>query len=123
MTTRFKQGNGDWVAYRSQFSNMLEVDCHHGSGRDSDLPYWERMAAVSEAALQTLKQAQAEGRNYVMFRHGSSTSRLGATTARSEIRGLMRSPAATPYIDRSASIQHETVFIARIKALKPEVTR
>jgi hypothetical protein len=116
VTSRFKHGTGNWTDYRRQFPGIKEVDFHFGSGRDSEVPYWERMAAVRHTAHAALVEAQAAGCEWVMFTHGASTSRVAATTARSQIRGLMRSAAATPYIVRSECIQHETVFIARIKA-------
>jgi hypothetical protein len=112
--SRFQQATGDWVRYRA-LPNRVEVDFHYGSGRDSETPYRERMAAVWSEALEALKAAQATGRDWAIFTHGSSTSRLGATTARSQVRSLMRSPDATPYIVRSECIQHESVFVARIK--------
>ena len=93
---------------------VQEVDFHHGV-RDFDLPYSEAMAEVRREALAELKAAHAAGTKYLLYRHGSSTSHLGATTARSQIRGLMRSRDATPYIVRSESIQHDSVFVAAIR--------
>jgi hypothetical protein len=54
------------------------------------LDYWQRMDETSKEELEILKQAQQDGETYVMFRHGSSTSRLGATTHRSQIRKRMQ---------------------------------
>jgi hypothetical protein len=34
------------------------------------------------------------------------------------VREFMRSPAATPFIERAKSIQHETVFLAKIRPAK-----
>src|SRR5580658_752902 len=106
MSSKFLDGNGDWVRYR-QLANLTEVDFHYGSGRDTDTPYWERMSQVYCDAFEALKSAQAAGKEWVLFRHGASTSRLGATTSRSQVRRLMRGADATPYIIRSECIQHE----------------
>jgi hypothetical protein len=111
---KFVDGAGDWVRYR-QLANLAEIDFHYGSARDTDTPYWERMEKVASDALQALEKAQTDGKDWLLFRHGASTSRLGATTSRSMVRGLMRSPRATPYIVRAECIQHETVFVARIR--------
>lgn len=97
---------------------VMEVDFHHDGKRDHDLSYEEAMEQVREKALSALKTAQLEGYEFVLFTHGLSTSRPGTSTARSEIRGLMRSKDATPYIVRKNCIQHESVFRAAIK--KPE---
>jgi hypothetical protein len=110
----FKQEYGDWVRFR-RLANLAEVDFHYGSARDIETPYWERMANVGAEALEALRSAQAAGKDWVLFRHGASTSRLGQTTSRSVVRGLMRGPDATAYIVRSECIQHETVFVARIR--------
>jgi hypothetical protein len=73
------------------------------------------MGNVWERAFEALRGAHEQGAKYVLFTHGSSTSRLGKTTARSQVRGLMRSKEATPYILRSKCIQHDTVFVAAIR--------
>jgi hypothetical protein len=67
------------------------------------------MAEVYARALNALKQAQENGTHYIIFTHGASTSRLGKTTARSVIRGLMRGREASPYIVRRECIQHDSV--------------
>jgi hypothetical protein len=124
MTARFNHGTGNWTDYRRQFPGIHEVDFHYGSQRH--LPWHERvpferlMERAYADALAALQAAQAAGKDWLMLTHGASTSGPGQKSARSVIRGLMRSAAATPYIVRSECIQHETVFIARIKA-RPEV--
>jgi hypothetical protein len=40
---------------------------------------------------------------------------LGKTTARSQVRRFIRSKAATPFIERARCIQHETVFVAKVR--------
>jgi hypothetical protein len=65
-----------------------------------------------------LGEAQRNGRSHIMFIHGSSTSRPGQTTARSQVRKFMRSSAATPFIERKHCIQHDTVFVAKLRRLR-----
>jgi hypothetical protein len=108
--------NGNWTRYREQFAltSADEVDLHFGR-RDWHVPYREAMADVAALVEERLREAQKNGRPYVMFVHGWSTSRPGQTTARSVVRGFMRSPAATPLIDRGRCIQHDTVFVAKVR--------
>lgn len=116
----FEQATGDWTQYR-KLQPSIEADFHsseyeprevHGP---REVPYGEAMAEVRHKALEALKEAQREGVRYVIFKHGWSTSRPGKTTARSEVRSLMRSKEATPYIIRKECIQHEAVFVAVIR--------
>ena len=73
------------------------------------------MAEVVNIVMAKLKDARLNGRSHVMIIHGSSTSRRGKTTARSQVRGLMRSKHATPLIDRKGCIQHNAVFVAKLR--------
>lgn len=109
----FKDENGNWVEYR-KLPDLLELDfhCNDGYGFGS---YWENMNDVADQALAALRRAQEEGKAYVLFTHGSSTSRIGKTTARSQVRKVMRSKDATPYIIRSQCIQHYSVFVAAVR--------
>jgi len=111
----FKKEYGDWTDYR-KLPDIQEVDFHWIGSEEEYMPYDEKMGEVYDYALDTLKSAQEEGREYVLFTHGSSTSRQGETTARSVIRDLMRSKEVTPYIIRSKSIQHYSVFVAAIRS-------
>ena len=113
----FKRESKNWVVYRD-LANLLEVDFHNGDSIGSIGSYHENMDAVYIRSLNALINAQKNGKEYVLFTHGSSTSRIGATTSRSQVRKLMRSKDATPYIIRKNSIQHPTVFVAAIKPLK-----
>ncbi len=111
----FEQATGDWTQYR-KLQPSIEVDFHSSEYGPREVPYWEAMAEVRHKALEALKEAQREGIRYVIFRHGWSTSRPGKTTARSEVRSLMRSKEATPYIIRKECIQHEeAVFVAVLR--------
>jgi hypothetical protein len=110
----FKKGSGSWTQYR-QLPSLIEIDFHHSGYEPREMPYEEAMGNVWHDALEALRTAYQQGKRYVLFTHGSSTSRPGKTTARSQVRGLMRSKEATPYICRSECIQHETVFVAAIR--------
>ena len=120
MTTKFQSGRGPWEQYRSQLnlSKSDEINLHFGKRDPSFMSYAEAMAGVTDLVVASLEQARRKGRPYVMFIHGSSTSRRGKTTARSQVRNFMRSKHATPLIDRSGCIQHGTVFVARLKLIQ-----
>jgi len=76
---------------------------------------------LEETALAALKEAYEHGVRYVLFTHGWSTSEgWRQTTARSVVRTLMRSRAATPYIVRRECIQHNSAFVA---AIRPKESR
>ena len=105
----------NWIEYRS-LPGLIEQD-FHWTGEQPAGDYWDNMRAVRDTALHVLRKAQAEGRQYVLFTHGRSTSHPGATTARSEVRKLMRSKEATPFIVRAKCIQHRSVFLAAIRPL------
>lgn len=110
----FKAGSGNWTQYR-QLPDVIEVDFHYSEYGTRQVPYEDAMSDIGADALKALQSAYQQGKRYVLFTHGSSTSRPGKTTARSEIRGLMRSKEATPYICRSECIQHNSVFVAAIR--------
>jgi hypothetical protein len=107
---------GDWTRYREQFglTSADEVDLHFDR-RDPTRSYWDVIMDVEALVKKELQKAQKNGRRYVMFFHGSSTSRPGKTTARSVVRQFMRSTDATPLIERAGCIQHDSVFVARIR--------
>jgi hypothetical protein len=110
----FQKEYGDWVQYREL--GPLEVDFHHNDYEEYDgLSYYERMEQAGTRTLEALKKAQQQGNPWVLFTHGWSTSRPGATTFRSVVRGVMRSKESTPYIIRKKCIQHESVFLAAIR--------
>jgi hypothetical protein len=113
----FIRGVGNWVEYR-ELQNLQEID-FHPAGQDPGGAYYENMAAVRERALSGLIEAQANGFSYLLFKHGWSTSHRGKTTSRSQVRSLMRSKEATPFIIRSRCIQHYSVFVAAIRSLPP----
>ena len=89
--------------------------------RDPHVRYYDVMADVENRVRQSLKAAQEARRPYVMFIHGWSTSRRGQTTARSVVRGFIRSKEATPLVVRADCIQHKTVFIAKIRPKATEL--
>ena len=117
MATKFQVGRGPWRQYRSQFSlfESDEINLHFGKRDPSSMSFQEAMANVTDIVVASLKEARRKRRCYVMFIHGSSTSRRGRTTVRSQVRNFMRSKNATTLIDRNGCIQHDTVFIAKLK--------
>jgi hypothetical protein len=113
MSKIFQKGWGDWKQYRGP--DCLEVDLHFGERDRRAKSYEQAMAEVTELVERTLREAQRDSRPYVIFIHGRSTSRRGKVTARSQVRGFMRSPKATPLIQRDRCIQHETIFLAKVR--------
>jgi len=107
---------GDWKQLAAKF--RLEpadiIDLHFGP-RDPCRSYHEVMMDLEMMVERNLFTALKNRRPYLMFVHGWSTSRRGNTTARSVVRSFMRSKAATPLIMRSGCVQHETVFVAKIR--------
>jgi hypothetical protein len=110
---------GNWTELRKRFALTPddEIDMHFGR-RNPHTPYESVMADVAEVVESELRKALDNGRHYLMFVHSWSTSRPGKTTARSMVRAFMRSPAATPLIEREGCIQHDTVFVAKIRRPK-----
>jgi hypothetical protein len=115
---------GDWTKYGS-LPGSIEVDFHLSDygwrdyGRRDygprEVPFSKYMADAEALALDSLKKAHERGLQYVIFTHGRSTSRRGRESARSRVRAVMRSKEATIYIQRSKSIQHDSVFVAAIR--------
>jgi hypothetical protein len=108
---KFQKGIGDWTAYRRP--DCTGVDLHFGRRNRWEQSYGEAMAEIIELAESELRKQN--GQPYVMFIHGSSTSRRGKTTTRSQVRKFMRSSAATPLIERSLCVEHETIFRAKVR--------
>lgn len=118
----FQIGTGDWTQYRKLQPSPHEINCHYerrGFG-PRETSYKDQMSGEWDDALEALKVAFANGTKYILFIHGKSTSRPGRTTARSQIRALMRSKSATPYICRKECIQHDSVFLVVIKPNRNE---
>jgi hypothetical protein len=109
----FQEGSGDWTQYRRPGCD--EVDLHFGRRDGQTGSYEEVMADITELVERKLREAQQNSRPFVMFIHGWSTSRPGKVTARSQVRGFMRSSKATPLIERSKCVQHETMFLAKVR--------
>lgn len=119
----FKPGFGNWTDYREQFNLEPEdeVDFHFGKRERSHISYDDAMTQVAERVESSLRRAQEEGRPYLMFLHGWSTSQgWKKTTARSVVRAFMRSKRATPLIERGSCVQHASVFVAKVR---PKPTR
>jgi hypothetical protein len=110
---------GNWTNFRARFGLLPrdEIDFHY-SRRELGVSYADVMEDVRQTVIVVLQHAFEQQRPYIMFTHGWSTSRRKKTTARSVVREVMRSKAATPFIDRAGCIQHESVFVAKIKRSK-----
>jgi hypothetical protein len=113
----FKYEDGNWTRFRQELDLTPddEVDLHFGRRDRWANDYDEAMGEVARIVEESLTSAQDKDRQWLMFIHGWSTSHPGKKTARSVVRGFMRSPAATKFIVRQECIQHETVFVAKIK--------
>jgi len=109
----FQKATGSWTVYR-EWTPYPEIDFHDGP-RSYGTTWDDRVASFYDRTMEALEDAYAKQVPYVVFTHGHSTSRPGKTTARSIVRKIMRSPQATPYIERSRCIQHESVFVAAIR--------
>jgi hypothetical protein len=85
-----KHEQGNWVSYcdRLGLSGDDKIDLHFGPRDRNVASYDEAMADVEQLIRHSLRKAQENGRPYVMFIHGQSTSRPGRTTARSVVRGF-----------------------------------
>src|SRR5687768_3865388 len=112
----FKQGTGNWMQYRL-LPDFIEINLHQSGRAGRDVPYPEAMRQVSSAVLEGIKWAQQTGKKRVIFTHGRSPSGRWKTTARDQVRRVMRSRHATPFIIRNECIQHDFVFVAAIKPL------
>jgi len=109
--------DSNWSEFR-KLPNHREIDFHWATDGDS-FEHWRAMAEVGRLTLRALQDAQRSGASYLLLLHGCTSSSDGETqtTARSVIRGLMRSKTATPYIVRSQCIQHHSCFVAAIRPL------
>lgn len=115
----FRRSAINWTEFR-KLPGVVEVDFHFADDGPSQLAYHESMDRVRDTTLDALSHFHADpSKQYVLFTHGHSTSRLGKTTSRSVVRGVMRSKAATPYIDRKRCIQHYSVFLAALRGRQP----
>jgi len=98
---------------------VLEVDYHDGP--NYGMPYWELLDEFDERTMNALKKAQKEGMEYILFTHGSSTSRQGFQTARSVVRNIMRGKRGTPFIIRKKCIDYGSSFLAAIRPAPSKV--
>ena len=115
MSYNFKTGRGDGREWK-EIPKTLIIDYHDGP--DFGLEYWEHLEDFRKRTIEELIKSQKEGYEYILFTHGSSTSRQGAQTARSEVRKIMKGKEGTPFITRSECIDYFSSFLAAIKPLK-----
>lgn len=110
----FQREYRNWVEYRTGLDGKVrEYDCHYGP--DHGMCYYELMQKVYDDVLKIIEAEFENDGDWVLVTHGWSTSRRGTTTARSQVRKLMRGKDATPYIDRKRCIQGDSVFVIAIK--------
>ena len=112
MVTRLQSGN--WTEFR-QLPLSIEVNFHNSEGGQRNVSYDEAMGVVWNKALEAIIQAHRIGLKHVLFIHGFSTSRPGNTTARSQVRKLVRNKEVTPYIVRRSCIQHYSCLVVTIR--------
>lgn len=114
---KFQTAAGAWTRFRRELKGKIEeLDFHFDHRDEPHAPYWERMRDVHDRTLENLRRVYEAGEaEWLLITHGHSTSRPGKTTSRSQVRKLMRSSEATPYIVRAKCIQHESVFVAAIR--------
>jgi hypothetical protein len=112
-----KDKTSNWTRYRGP--EVKEVDLHFGKRDRWGKSYEEVMADIPDLVKSELHKAAREGYAFVMFIHGYSTSRPGKTTIRSQVRGFMRSKAATPLIERRYCVKHDTMFRAKLRPRSP----
>jgi hypothetical protein len=116
MSYNFKTGVGDWREWLKK-PNVMEVDYHDGPNQGE---YWKLLESFRKRTIEGLKKAQNEGFEYILFTHGSSTSRQGFQTARSEVRKIMKGKKGTPYIIRNKCLDYGSVFLAAIRPKKDD---
>jgi hypothetical protein len=104
------QFDGDWTILKNM-SNMDYVDFNCLEGGN----YIEKMEQVHEMVMQALKDAQANGVDYVMFNYGDSASKRFIGTSKSIVKAIMRSKESEPFFIKKKSIQHRLGFVAAIK--------
>jgi hypothetical protein len=109
-----KHETGNWTQFR-KLPLCIEVDFHRSEYGPRKVPYEEAMADVRQDALDAILRAYAMGLRYVLLTHGSSTSRPGQTTARSEIRALMRGTEVSRYVVKKECVQHQSCFVVAIR--------
>jgi hypothetical protein len=107
MSYNFNTGSGDGRDWKKH-PKTLVIDYHDGS--DYGMEYWEHLEDFHNRTMEGLKKAQKDGYEYILFTHGSSTSRQGTQTARSEVRKIMKGKKGTPFIIRKYCIDYGYSF-------------
>jgi hypothetical protein len=115
MGYKFNAGVGDGREWKNHLNSMV-VDYH--DGKDHGMAYWELLESFCKRTMEALKKAQEDGIDYILFTHGSSTSRQGFQTARSEVRKIMKGRKGTPYIIRKKCIDYGSSFLAAIRPVE-----
>ena len=110
-----KKESGNWTKYRDLHGRVREYDCHFGE--DHGLTHYELKQKVYDDVLDILRQEYENNDDWVLVTHGLSSSRMGTTSSRSQVRKLAKSRDATPFIIRKECVQHESVFVFAIKKM------
>jgi len=76
------------------------------------------MTRLREVSLEELRRAQEDNLNFLIIRHGKAPNKRGQVSIGSQIRTLIRSHAAGPYIFRSKCMQYESAFVVAIRPKK-----
>jgi len=106
----FIKTDGDWD-FLKYLGKIYYVDFYLPEGKS----FYEKMEQSHRIVINSLKYAQDQGYDYVLFNYGASTSRPVLGSPRSAVRSIMRSKEAAPYTIKKKSIQHESVFLVAIK--------
>lgn len=114
-----RDDESDWRIYRGP--NVLEEDFHvysiprwyreHYGGTEH--AWWEK--PTPDRIIEALNDAQSHGYDYVLLRHGSSTSGNGLMTTRRVVRATMRDDELHQLIVPEESVQHYSVFVAKVR--------
>ncbi len=111
----FIKADGDWE-FLKYLGKIYYVDFYLPEGKT----FYEKMEQSHRIVINSLKYAQEEGYDYVLFNHGDSRSGPVLGSPKSAVRSIMKSKEAIPYIIKKKSIQHESVFLA---AIKPKIVQ
>ena len=115
MSYKFKTGFGDGREWKNHPKSSV-TDFHYG--KDHGMEHWELVERWHKETMDALIKAQKEGCDYILFSHGSSSSRQGWQTARSEVRKIMHGKEGTPFIIRKNCIDYGSSFLAAIQPKK-----
>lgn len=97
-----------------QRPDILHVDFHR-AGTSPGVSFEDKMRRTYREARAALRTARSRGYAYIAFTHGGRELPRGRRSTRSVVRGLIRSPEATPYVERSRCILTPAVTVAALR--------